>query len=618
MPAKTKTKNSKSSKSSKVPSPRADSPKVSDSEQDDVDSDVDSEGEVNSDAGKNRKQVVRVDFNSADYKAVGRAYPNLTKKQYSDMISSLLFDFDKIISYTKSIYSLGDGDKRIGNYPTKKQMVQCYSEYRTNIKRLKFYHAAKTVRKTKRSSGNGFKKIIFATDNMRDLYLELNMGNGLAKLLAHKYTPTGSQKASKTKFYDANKFIALANSVLDAKDHTNVTEIRELLKYHHPKYNSYFSILAESDSEQNKYHFTTTKNGGVNPKDKHLIRILAIHNAYVEAYNAEEPEEQLETKTVQEVIPDIAIQTKDLSYEYEGKMRQFNVSEILNFEIKLQNPYKNNKTFTYSTAVENGNTSNSVLSLIANVNDLHQTGTKGRIFSKLLDKYFGGSDADYAPGLKSSLFFDKKERTYDAEGKSMEVVQRELRQALPVTMGNKIPVKAGDSALSSKNQGKLKRFVYPMQNEMTYFDYCNYLYRDMGKNSSKGEPYTEDGGIMSSIYTQANHFFQIPYEYVRDPEVFKDEELSLKVLAFNAEISTIGHIYTAYRPKAPKTKKVPGDSKVKASAMSPKVDGKVSKPPSLKLVPELQKEEEAEEEDAASVVSSDSDGVQSEPGSDSD
>lgn len=617
MPAKTKSKNSKVSE---IASPKANSPRGSDSEQD---LDVDSEGEVDSDvdSDKNRKQLVRVDFNSEEYKAVGRAYPNLTKKQYSEMISSMLFDFDKIISYTKSIYSLGDDDKRRENYPTKKQMLQCYSEYRTNIKRLKFYHAAKTVRKTKRSSGNGFKKIIFATDNMRDLYLQLNMGNGLAKLLAHKYTPTGSQKASKTKFYDANKFIALANSVLDADEHTNVTEIRELLKYHHPKYNSYFSILAESNPGQNKYQFTT-KNGGVNPKDKHLLRILAIHNAYVEAYNAEDPEEPLVRKTVQEVIPHVAIQTKVLSYEYEGKMREFNVSEILNFEIELQNPY-NNKAFTYSTAVENGNTSNSVLSLIANVNDLHQTGTKGRIFSKLLDKYFGGSDDAYAPGLKSSLFFDQKERTYNARGKSMDTAQRELRQALPVTMGNKIPVKAGDSALSVKNQGKLERFVYPMQHEVTYFDYCNYLYKNMGKNSSKGEPYTEDGGIMSSIYTQANHFFQIPYEYVRDPEIFKDEELSLKVLAFNTEISTIGHIYTAYRPKAPKTKKVAGDSKVKASAMSPMGDRKVSKPQSRKVAPVapvVQEEEEVEdEEDAKSEPGTDEDEeVQSEGASDSD
>lgn len=219
----------------------------------------------------------------------------------------------------------------------------------------------------------------YVFDNIHDWLNEVNLGNGLATILSF---PSGYD-GYRDNISKPDEFIRRANEFLSIK--TSMTEIRRLLRHHHPYYKC-------ADAIQN-FVFRIDKKGNIRPSDPAITRCVQIRNAFIKCMNSKYGE-NIPFISREEAVK-IAI--PQLTPLEDG----INVADVLNVDVMLQRD-----TTIYGSCVLDYSLLKDIFNMMLQANNL--IALNGYVKTNLLDKYFHCTNKDYLPGTDMRFYLGGK------------------------------------------------------------------------------------------------------------------------------------------------------------------------------------------------------------------
>ena len=427
--------------------------------------------------------------------------------------------------------------------------------------------------KDKKKNLNGYlKQTFFVFQNFKDWLSDVNMGNGFATFMIHKKpnpkygAKSKSEKPNKAKEFllDSKSFISFANTNL--KKETSISEIYNLLSYHHGGYTT--------TNELKKKTFEMDGDD-ISKKDKHLLRMLEIVNAY---RRASEVKEISVEKAIDHLVPqELSLRNGD---------DNFNVQDILNVDFSTVDGKQ------HTSAIVNPTISTIVMTLMANANRLHDQTSNGYIHYDLFTKYFGGTDKEYGPTNGVGFYLegeDHMRQYFGLSKKRNDWTEETIKEAVVNFLGEEKKEK-----LSVAAQGLIARITNAKDTNYTAMDYAEEGGRKKKKSAEKGFIRKGEGdaayGIKTFIATQFAYYNRIPVEMLSKKfreMIGKDTEsgakLESRIETVQKRFSAINEVYKHYSEALEAEQKKAEKAEKAEKAKSPKKKTKNGKAQKLAI-----------------------------------
>jgi hypothetical protein len=419
---------------------------------------------------------------------------------------------------------------------------------------------------SKKNSTNELKRNLFLFQNITDWINQTNMGSGLTSLMCHMKKNESKSKNPKRKDFlpDIPAFIERANKNLETE--TTFEEIFDL-NFTHMAGTPDMTFIEGEDVSSDEYHFTASKSGnGVSKNDERLNRIMAIRNAYVNAYNEEEHDKDLPAKLMELTLEDannLVVPQRAIITTESGE--ELNVADIFNYPITTVDGAE------HKVAAITSSMSTTIITLMGNANRIHDKKQTGLLHYDLFSKFFNGSDETYAPGANVGFWLNNTNQNFGISKKATDkksltdAINKEFKDADKKVVSNIVKrmmhFRGGDSltAFGIIEKGKKGKKVKEEEEEEEEDDE-----EEGGKKKTekrigfkmkgkKGESY----GIRTFAATQLIHLYRIPTLFLsEETRALTDETtdefktLSDKLSAVQRHLTSINDVYTAYSTKS--------------------------------------------------------------------